>query len=348
MGQINAGLIGNGMAAKVFHLPVIASISGLKLKKIVARHMDAAGAVSPEVEAVPDVAALLRDEEIELVVIATPNSSHFDLARQSLLADKHVVVEKPFTITSDQAQKLIDLAHKRNRLITVYQNRRWDGDFLTVRKLLNEKLLGQLVEYESHFDRFRKIPRTGAWREEAGEGSGVLFDLGPHLIDQALILFGLPQMVTADVRTERENAKTDDSFELLLHYDNLKVTLKASMLAQGPCQRFILRGTDGSFVKCGLDPQEEALKQGQRPSMPGWGEEPQEQWGRLITQVNGLSVETPVETRKGCYGAFYQNLVDAIAGRAELAVKPEQALDTIRIIEMAKQSSEQKRTVAVI
>jgi scyllo-inositol 2-dehydrogenase (NADP+) len=345
MSQINVGIIGSGMAARVFHIPIIQSVPNLRLKKIVERHGDWTSKNYPMVEVVRDAATLLQDEEIELVVIATPNSSHFDLARQSLLAGKHVVVDKPFTTSSGQARELIDLAHHHNRLITVFQNRRWDGDFLTVRKILNDKLLGQLVEFESHFDRFRNSLRPGAWREEAGEGSGVLFDLGPHLIDQAQVLFGLPRMITADIRIQRENGKTDDNFELLLHYDNLKVTLKAGMLVREPGPRFILHGTEGSFVKYGLDPQEEALKSGATPSGLNWGKEPQALWGKLNTQRDGQHVEERVETVAGCYSAFYQNIVEAIASRAEVAIKPEEAVNTIRIIELAIKSNEQKRTI---
>jgi predicted dehydrogenase len=342
--QINVGLIGYGMAARVFHAPVIRSVPNLRLKKVVERHGDESRKSHPMVEVVNDATALLQDEEIALVVIATPNVSHFDLARQSLLANKHVVVEKPFTTTSDQAQQLIALAHKQNRLISVNQNRRWDGDFQTVKRLLDSKLLGRLVEYESHYDRFRNYRRQGAWREEDREGSGILFDLGSHLIDQAQVLFGLPQMITADIRVQRDYGKADDNFELILHYDNLKVTLKAGMLVREPSPRFILHGTEGSFVKYGLDPQEEALKRGLTPLEPNWGEEPRGFWGKLNTQSGGLHLEGQVETVAGCYQAFYQNIVDVIAGRAELAVKPEEARNTIRIIELALKSNEQKCT----
>lgn len=342
--QINVGLIGYGMAARVFHVPIIKSVPNLRLKKVVERHGDEARRSCPTVEVVREAAALLQDEEIAVVVITTPNISHFDLARQSLLAHKHVVVEKPFTTTSAQAQQLIDLARKQNKLISVHQNRRWDGDFQTVRRLLDGKLLGRLVEYECHYDRFRNYRRQGAWREEGGEGSGILFDLGSHLIDQAQVLFGLPLMITADIRAQRDYAKAVDNFELILHYDNLKVTLKAGMLVREPGPRFILHGTEGSFVKYGIDPQEEALKRGLTPSGPNWGEEPRGLWGKLNTQIGGLHLEGQVETVAGCYQAFYQNLVDVIAGRAELAVKPEEARNTIRIIELALRSDEQKCT----
>lgn len=343
--QISVGLIGYGMAGRTFHAPVIQSVPNLRLKKVVERRTNEARKRYPWVEVVPDATALLQDEEIDLVVIATPNISHFDVARQSLKANKHVVVEKPFTTTSGQAQELIDLARQQNKVISVNHNRRWDGDFQTVKKLLEGRLLGRLVEYESHYNRFRNYPRPNAWREEERAGSGILFDLGSHLIDQAQVLFGVPQMITSDIRVQRDFAKINDSFELILHYDDLKVTLKAGMLVREQSPRFILHGTEGSFVKYGFDPQEEALKRGFVPSESNWGIEPREQWGTLITQVGGLDLEGQVKTIAGCYQSFYQNIVDVISGRAELAVKPEEARNTIRIIELAIESSEQKRTI---
>jgi predicted dehydrogenase len=343
--EIKVGLIGYGMAGRVFHAPVIQSVPNLRLKKVVERHGDESRKRYPWVEVVRDTAALLQDEEIDMVVIATPNVSHFDLARQSLIANKHVVVEKPFTTTSSQAQDLIDLAHRQDRIISVNHNRRWDGDFQTVKRLLDGKLLGRLVEYESHYDRFRNYRRPNAWREEEGAGGGILFDLGSHLIDQAQVLFGLPRMISADISIQRDFAKAVDNFELKLHYDDLKVILKAGMLVREQSPRFILHGTQGSFVKYGFDPQEEALKQGFIPNETNWGKEPKEQWGTIITQIGGLDLQGQVETIAGCYQDFYQNMVDVIGRRAELAVKPEEARNTIRIIELAVESNEQKRTV---
>jgi scyllo-inositol 2-dehydrogenase (NADP+) len=343
--EIGVGLIGYGAAARVFHAPFIESVPRLKLRKVVERNGDEARRLYPHVEVVRDAADLLRDERVALVVVTTPNASHFELARQSLLAGKHVVVEKPFTNTSGEALGLIELARRQTRLLSVNHNRRWDGDFLTVRRILEAGLLGRLVEYESHYDRFRDRPREGSWREEAGPGSGILFDLGSHLIDQALVLFGLPRAVTADIRRQREFAQADDYFELALDYGGLKATLKAGMLVREPGPRFSLHGTEGSFVKHGMDPQEEALKRGLKPSGPDWGLEPAERWGTLDAQVGGLRVRGRVETLAGSYQSFYRNVADAIEGVAELAVRPEEALDTIRIIETALQSSEQKRTI---
>jgi scyllo-inositol 2-dehydrogenase (NADP+) len=343
--EIGVGLIGYGMAGRIFHAPVLVPLPQLKLRKVVERHKEDSRQRYPWVEVVRDAASLLTDEKIELIVVATPNASHFDFARDSLLAGKHVVVEKPFTPTSAQAQQLIELAARQNRLISVFQNRRWDGDFQTVKKLLDARLLGRLVEYESRFDRFRNRLKEDAWREAAGPGSGILFDLGSHLIDQALVLFGLPRMITADIRIQRDGGKTDDNFELILHYQELKVTLKSGMLVREQSPRFILHGTSGAFIKYGLDPQEEALKKGGTPSDANWGEEPREHWGTLITELDGLQLEARVETIAGSYQSYYRNIADAIGSRAPLAVKPEEARNTIRIIELALQSNEEKRTV---
>ncbi|MCB1776622.1 MAG: oxidoreductase [Candidatus Competibacteraceae bacterium] len=347
MHEMKVGLIGYGMAGRVFHAPLITALPQLRLSKVVERRGQTVRERYPEVEVVREVAALFEDPEIELIVVATPSSSHFDLARQALLADKHVVVDKPFTLTSAEAQELIDLADQQHKVISAFQNRRWDGDFQTVSQIVKLGSLGRLVEYESHFDRFRNFfSSERAWRETAGPGSGVLYDLGSHLIDQALVLFGLPQGVTADIRSQRKAGTADDQFELILDYGELKVTLKAGLLMRQPGPRFALHGTEGSFVKYGVDPQEEALKGGRSPREPEWGVEPAERWGTLDTQIDHLHFQGKIETVAGCYPAYYENVYRAIRKEAELIVRPEQARDTIRIIELAMQSNAEKRTIA--
>ncbi|HCK82788.1 MAG TPA: oxidoreductase [Candidatus Competibacter sp.] len=347
MGAIGVGLIGYGMAGRVFHAPFITALPYLRLTKVVERRGETARERYPWVEIVKDAGTLLADDRIELVVIATPSASHFELAQQVLRAGKHVVVDKPFTVTSDQAQRLIDLAKQQNRIVSAFQNRRWDGDFQTVSQIVRQGLLGRLVEYESHFDRFRNyFSAERAWREQAGPGGGILFDLGAHLIDQALVLFGLPQRLTADIRSQRAADAADDQFELILHYDHLKVTLKSGLLVREPGPRFALHGTEGSFVKYGVDPQEDALKRGLAPQGADWGAEPEKYWGRLNTQIGGLHFQGKIETLNGDYRLYYENIYRAITGQAELTVKPEQAQNTIRIIELARQSHEEQRTVA--
>ena len=345
--KIRVGMVGFGLAGRVFHAPVIQSIPDLQLAAVVERHGDEARSVYPDIEIVRDLDSLLSDADIDLVVVTTPNVSHFEIARNALLADKHVVVEKPFTINLEEARELTTLSHRQGRVLSIHQNRRWDGDFLTVRRILNAGVLGRLVEYESHFDRYRNLPRAGSWREEAHAGSGLLYDLGPHLIDQALVLFGPPQSVTADIRTQRSGGKSDDYFDLTLHYVGHNARLKAGMLVREPSARYTIHGVDGSFVKYGMDPQEDGLKRGQVPSeTPGWGEDPEERWGVLNTQLAGLHVRANVETLPGDYPGYYQNVADAIHGRAPLDVTAESACAVMRVIELAIESSREKMALA--
>lgn len=333
MSDLNVGLIGYGVAGRVFHAPLIDSVDGLRLRTIVSQRGDEARQRYPEVRIVADVEALLADDSIDLVVVASPNSTHFDLASRSLLAGKHVVVDKPFTVRSAEAARLIEISGGRPQILTVFQNRRWDGDFLTVRMLLEQKALGRLVSFESHFDRFRNTARPDAWRERSEPGSGILYDLGAHLVDQALVLFGQPLRINADIRKERDFAVTDDAFDLWMHYPKMKATLGAGLLVRERSPRFVLRGTAATFVKYGLDPQEGALASGRTPRDAGWGREPPESWGVLISDGG----EKRIETLPGRYQSFYENVRDAIAGPAALAVTPQEAAATIRIIESAFQ-----------
>jgi predicted dehydrogenase len=349
--KINVGLLGFGMAGRVFHAPFISSIPGFRLLKIRANRpesIELAQATYPSAEIVGDEKAILEDENIDLVVVATTNATHYTLAKAALRAGKHVVVEKPFTVTSDEATELIALAKHQHRILTVYHNRRWDSDFKTIRKVLENKLLGNLVEYEAHFDRFRNVPTPNTWKEESTPGTNLLYDLGSHLIDQALYLFGSPQEVTADLRIQRPGGKIIDNFEVILHYtDGLKVTLKAGMLVKQPGPHFILSGDQGSFVKYGMDVQEAALKAGHSPAAnPNWGIEPEELWGRLDTEYKGLRLVGKVQSEPGDYRGFYENVYKAIRVEEELVVKPEQARNTIRVIELSMQSSEEKRTLS--
>jgi scyllo-inositol 2-dehydrogenase (NADP+) len=340
---IEVGLIGYGHAGRVFHAPLLDAVDGLRLRTIVQRRGEEARERYPDVGIARDVDGLLDDRQIELVVVATPNSSHFDLARRALLADKHVVVDKPFTVTSQEAEQLISLARERKRILTVFQNRRWEGDFLTVRRLIEDKTLGRLVAYEARFERYRNLPRPGAWREAAGPGSGILYDLGSHLIDQALLLFGLPERITADIRRERDFGDADDSFEIWMDYPRLKVTLLSGMLVREKTPRYTLRGIEGTFVKYGVDPQPAALAAGRSPRETGWGREPREQWGTLITDRG----EETIGTLPGNYPAFYENVRDAIRSDAPLQVEPEQARTTIEMIELALQSSRDAASIRV-
>jgi scyllo-inositol 2-dehydrogenase (NADP+) len=329
------------MASRVFHAPLIHANPNLRLSHIVQRHGDEAQKAYPQARVLRDVDALLADPTVTLVVVATPNTSHHDIATRSLTAGKHVVVDKPFTITSADADDLIAVARKDGRILSVFQSRRFDGDFRTVKQILGQKILGRLAEFESHYDRFRPSLNPKAWREQALPGSGVLYDLGSHLIDQALVLFGQPTGIYAEVRHQR-GGPADDSFQVHLEYPQVKVLLKAGNLVCETGPRFVLHGTEGSYLKYGMDPQEEALKSGASPDQPNWGREAEQAWG-THTRCNGQPTRTKYPTLPGCYPEFYNNIARTIHGQGELTVKPEQSGQVIRLIELAQQSSQEKR-----
>ena len=334
--MLNVGLIGFGFSGRVFHAPVIRAVDGLRLTTIVQRH----GTPDPrysDVEVVRSVEELLTGT-IDLVVIATPNTSHHPIAQQCLLAGRHVVIDKPFTTTLREAEELVQLGAVRRRVLSAYQNRRYVGDFVTLRNLLSEGVLGRVTLFESHFDRFRPELRPGAWREQAQPGSGIWFDLGPHLLDQALVLFGTPQAVSADIRVEREGAAADDAFDVTLHYPGMRALLRASMLALSPGPTFAVHGTKGSFVKYGLDPQEAALKSGRTPDESHWDSEPPEMYGRLTTPEGTRTVPTIPSS----FTHYYENIRDAILGKTQPAVTPEQVLNVMRGLELAVASSRKR------
>lgn len=346
---INVGLIGFGAGGQTFHAPIVSTIKGLFLKKIRSTKpgdISVAKEKYPDAEIVATSEEIFNDKNIELVIITTPNTSHHSLAKQALEAGKNVVVDKPFTITTAEADELIALAKEKNLILSVYQSRRFDSDFYTIQKVIKNGLLGDIVELESRYDRFRNYLKPNAWREEDIPGAGILYDLGAHLIDQAQILFGLPMAVTADIRIQRKGGKATDNFELILHYPGIKVTLKGGMLVKEPLPRFILLGINGSFVKYGLDVQEEALKAGfTSDTKSGWGIESKSIWGTINTEINGQHVIGKIESEQGNYSNFYLNIYNVILGKEELIVTALQARNNIRIIELAIQSQQERRTV---
>jgi predicted dehydrogenase len=344
--MIDVGLVGFGLAGRVFHAPIISAVPGLRLRAILERSTNEAAALYPDARIVKSMDELLAMDEIRLVVIATPNPSHYPLARQSLLAGRDVVVDKPFTTTYAEAAGLIDLATKRGRLLTVYQNLRCNGDFRTMRELLQSERLGRIVLYEAHFDRYRLQPRAGAWRERPEPGSGVFFDLGVHLIDQAFVFFGLPEAIAADIRIERDGAFVDDSFDVVLHYPRMRAMLRASMIALAPDVRYVIRGENAAFVKRGTDPQEQALKRGEVPKNEDWGREPVDKWGALYTpDEDGVSAET-IPTIPGDYRLFYANVRDAMLSKAQIDVTHEQMLNVLHALELAQESNRNRCTLA--
>jgi len=341
MQQLSVGLIGYGLGGSTFHAPIIATVPGLRLARIASRSAKSETRDRyPGVQLDETPQAMLNDPDIALVVVCTPNASHYALAKAALLAGKHVVVDKPFVLSSAEGRELVALAQRKGLQLSVYQNRRWDGDFLTLRRTLESDELGTIHTYRAHFDRYAPQVKV-RWKEQAQPGAGVLWDLGSHLIDQALTLFGTPNAVTAHLSVQREGAQVEDAFELIMDHGATRVVLHAGALVRAPGPRYQVHGSHGSFVKYGIDSQEEALKQGQRPGGAGWGQDAPSDWA-TITTADG---SRRTETIPGAYQEFYHGMVRAIAEGAPVPVRPEDAVDVVRVIELALRSHRERRTV---
>jgi scyllo-inositol 2-dehydrogenase (NADP+) len=343
--MIRVGLVGFGLAGRVFHAPVISAVEGLELAAIVERSSREAEKAYPAVATYTSLEALLADTSIELIVVATPNTSHASLARQALEAGRYVVVDKPTAVTSAEIAALIQLSKDSNHFLIPFHNRRWDSDFQTLQKLLHEQTLSRIVSFESTFDRWRQLPRTGLWRESGGPGSGMLLDLGTHLADQALQLFGLPEAVGAEVRCERDGAVSNDAFTVRLYYPSLIATLGATCLASLPRPRYTVRGTEGNFVKNGLDPQEARLRENPESAEHEWGEQPESDWGTLAVLADDKPSSRIVQPVASAYRLYYAGVRDAILGKAEQPVQAIDAWRTARILEWAEESSKEQRVI---
>ena len=347
--MIGVGLIGFGLAGRSFHAPVIHAVPGLRLAAIVQRSGDDAAQLYPDALIARSVEELLAMPDIGLVTIATPNDTHDQIARQCLKSGRDVVVDKPLAPTFEEALDLVSFAREHGRLLTVYHNRRFDGDFQAVQKLVAAGRLGRIVRFESSYDRFRPHLKPNAWRERTGPGTGVFMDLAPHLIDHALALFGLPEAVSADIRVEREQAVADDSFDLTLHYaSGLRALLRATMLAPVTRPRFILHGTSGAYVKHAFDVQEPKLRAGRLP----WNETPseaeQEENSGILTLVSADGTVTSRERlppAQSDYRSFYANIRDVLLGTASPAVTVDHALNVMRVLELARESSARRCTI---
>jgi predicted dehydrogenase len=345
MKPIVTALCSFGMSGQVFHGPSLKILPQFKIHKILERHNRISEKHYPQATIVNDFEKILHDPAVELVIVNTPDYLHFEMAKQALEAGKHVVVEKPFVKKSEDAVVLMDIARRHKVLLTVYQNRRLDGGFLTLRKILEDNLLGRVVEYESHYDRYRNFIQEGSWKEDGDERTGVLFNLGSHIVDQALVLFGKPRAVSADLSILRTGGRTTDQFNIRLHFENFVAILRCSYLVREMGPQYTIHGTEGSFIKMGTDPQEEMLKINRLPDEPGWGKEPPSDWGKLNTSINGVHFEGKIETIPGNYALFYTNLYHAIRGGEPLMVRPEEALMTIRILEACLESNRLGKTI---
>jgi predicted dehydrogenase len=343
--ELKVGVVGCGFATKVFHAPLLAGTPGLKLVAMSSSDPAKVAADWPEVAVESSPEALFARPDLDLVVIPTPNASHYPLAKAALAAGKHVVVDKPFTLTLAEARSLKTCAERAGRLLSVFQNRRWDGDFLTVKALLASGELGRIGEFASHFD--RHVPKVrDRWREGPELGCGLWYDLGAHLVDQATQLFGVPEALTVDLARQREGARTDDYFQARLHYGQVRVVLHASNLIPLPGPRFIIHGSRASYVKYGLDTQEDLLKAGGVPPLPGWGID--QNAGSLTANDQGVLSTRVVTTLRGDYPAYYAAVRDAIHGAGANPVPVEQAIQTMGLIELGVRSAAEGRTLAVL
>lgn len=347
MSPIKTAIAGFGIAGRCMHAPFLKTLpQQYEVIAVLERNRSESVAMFPNATIVRNEDEMLRLPGLELVVITTPNDSHYSYAKAALLAGKHVVIDKPFTITSADALDLIETARQVNKVISVYQNRRYVTDFCTIEEILHKKLLGDVHTYEANYPRYRPEERPDAWREKAAPGTGILYDLGAHIIDQALYLFGIPKYIFADVRMQRPHASADDYFLVMLDHGFTQVSLKAGMLVREPGPRYMLHGTLGSFIKYGTDPQEVFLRDGKLPTeVKNWGIEKEEFYGLLHTEINGTVVKEKYPSLPGNYGSYYENLYKTIRENSPLRERPEHGHNSVRLIELAFESSQQKKVL---
>lgn len=343
--SIKTAITSFGMSGLVFHGPFLKTNPGFEVVSILERTKNISKSMFPHAKIVRNYDEIINDQEIELVIVNTPDELHYEMAAAALTAGKHIIVEKPVTLRSEEALELLKLSKEKQKVFTVFQNRRWDNDFLTVKNILTSDKLGRLIEFESHYDRYRTTITSDTWKEEAGEFAGVLYNLGSHMVDQAFVLFGKPQAVTAHLKKVRNGGVVSDYYDIRLEYKGFSAILKCSYLVHTPGPRYIIHSENGSFFKFGIDPQEELLKAGNLPVGAEWGKEPPHFWGTLYFTKNGKSSVEKIETVAGNYHNFYNNVFEAIRNGAELFVKPEEAIEVLKILEACVISNKEKRTV---
>jgi predicted dehydrogenase len=347
MQPINTALLSFGMSGQVFHAPFLQVHPGFHFYGVWERTKNLAEKKYPGVKTFRSLEELLEDDAIELVIVNTPSGTHYDYAKKALEAGKHIIVEKPFTATVEQGEELIALAGENNKLISVYQNRRYDSDYKIVKQVVDEKRLGDIVEAEFHYDRYTTDLSYKIHKETPGPGVGALYDLGSHLIDQALQLFGFPLAVFGDIRIVRPVSKVDDYFELLLYYQHLRVRLHCSYLVREALPAYILHGSKGSFIKAKTDVQELALQEGRVPGGPDWGAEPAGQQGFLHTEEDGKIIKEYLPSLRGNYMDYFEGVYQAIRHHQPVPVSAEDALNVIRVIAAAFKSNEEKKLIAL-
>ena len=345
MQSINTAICSFGMSGHLFHAPFIEANPKFNLYGVLERTKNLAQEKYPSIKTFRSLEDLLSDTAIELVVVNTPNITHYNYTKQILEKGKHVVVEKPFTVTSEEAEELIVLAEKKNVLLSVYHNRRWDSDFLTVKKVLKQGVLGDIVEAELHFDRFEPGLSYKVHKETPTNGVGSLYDLGSHLIDQVLQLFGIPKSIFATLDSFRENSQVVDYFDVKMYYNSKYVTLKSSYFVKEPLPAFIIHGTNGSFIKSKADIQETELQKEIKPNTIGWGIEPDSEKGLLHVIKNGKSFKESIPTEQGNYMLYYDGVYNAVRNNKSLPVSGKEALQVIKVIEAAIKSNNEKKVI---
>lgn len=345
MNKIKTALLSYGMSGKVFHAPFLALHPGYELKGSWERSKKLIQKDYPDVISYPSLESILEDRTIDLVIVNTPVETHFEYAKKVLLAGKHALVEKAFTSTVAQAQELASLAKEKGLKLCVFHNRRWNSELKTIQKIIEDNVLGDIVEAEFHFDRYNPLLSPKTHKETASLGAGILKDLGSHLIDQSLFLFGIPQSVFGDIRMTRDHSVVDDCIDILLYYPDFRVRLKAGFFVREPIPSFIIHGKKGSFLKTRGDVQEEDLKAGKKPNLENWGVELEKDEGLLHTEIDGKIIYKKVPTIKGDYNGFFDALYDSISKDGIEPITAEDGIKVMRIIEAAIQSNEQKKIV---
>jgi scyllo-inositol 2-dehydrogenase (NADP+) len=342
---INVALCSFGMSGWVFHAPFISNHPGFNLYAVWERSKDLARQKYPAINVFRTYEAMLEDEAVELVIVNTPSYSHYEYAKKALQAGKHTIVEKPFTATAAEAEDLVALAKKKNLYLSVFQNRRYDSDYKTVKKIIQEGLLGQIKEAEFRYDRYNPVLSPKAHKETPGPAAGCMYDLGPHLIDPALQLFGMPEAVFADIRITREQSRVDDYFEILLYYPSMRVRLRSGYFFREPVPSFAVHGTKGSFLKSRADIQETQLQASVKPGGPDWGREPDSAKGFLHTETDGKVIRELVVSEQGNYGEYYEGIYNALRHNARLPVTGEEGANVMKIIDASYKSSKEKKVI---
>tara|TARA_R110002050_G_C8924915_1_gene511658 strand:+ start:1000 stop:2049 length:1050 start_codon:yes stop_codon:yes gene_type:complete len=345
MALINTALCSFGMSGWVFHGPFIDVHPDFNLYAVFERTKNLAKEKYSNIKTFRSLEELLKDDAIDLVIVNTPNITHYEYTKKCLEAGKHVVVEKPFTVTSTEAEELVALAEKQNVKLSVFQNRRWDSDFKTVKNVIEQGVLGNIVEAEFHYDRFDPELSYKIHKETPTEGVGSLYDLGSHIIDQALQLFGMPNSVFATLDSFRDNSEVGDYFDVKLYYHSHYVSLKSSYFVREPLPAYSIHGTTGSFVKSKADIQETELQKEIKPNTANWGMEPESERGLLHTLKDGKSKKELIETEQGDYMAYYNGINEAVINNKPLPVSAEEATNVIKVIEAAIQSNQEKKVI---